>query len=63
MHRFPQVSFPAGVNGWSSVHLSQAEQFGYNIPKGSSAEYQVEVSNYGSKPVKVVRARSASFYE
>lgn len=60
---FPQVSFPAGVNGWSAVHLSQAEQLGYSIPKGGSAEYQVEVSNYGSKPVKVVRARSSSFYE
>ena len=60
---FPQVSFPAGINGHSAVHLSQAEQFGYGIPKGGRAEYQVEISNYSAKPVKVVRTRSASFYE
>ena len=60
---FAQASFPAGVNGHSAVQLSQAEQFGYSIPKGGRAEYQVEISNYSSKPVTVKRARSASFYE
>ena len=60
---FPQVSFPAGINGHSAVHLSQVERFGYGIPKGGRAEYQVEISNYSAKPVTVVRTRSASFYE
>ena len=67
---FEEVSFPAGANGWSSVHLGQIEQFGGTQPgekRGGkvvqAVDYQLEITNHSSKPVTVVRASSGSFYE
>lgn len=67
---FEQVSVPDGINGWSSVSVSQVEQFGGTPPGSkrdgkevSSVEYQFEIANFSTQSIVAKRTRRAAFYD